>query len=375
MEIKKGVSQMAEYPNVEISYVVPQSGNMYYVMKDGVLANGVIVATLDPKHAIDEVNPCNTVGAFLESGDTLIDFDKEDIKVINDGLLLAVNSNPTSSEVLDAVARSNDETAKEEMLENAKVIEAKIMEEMGEGEIIFSDPFKEVSIYATDSYNNKLGIDCSIVGKNENGLYLHTNDVDSETVQIQIQNTEAVNEETTIPEIDETSAEDNSNVDDIPEEGTEEADGFDISEEELSNMSFDNNEATTEEEPVEEETTEEEQIEEKSDEEEQETEQEESEEVEEKENEVFDNAIELINKYMDEANKLNARIKELEEKEKEQQELIESQEKTIEEQKDAIKNNEEKIAEQEKILNEQEVKKDELNSLLSKANEVLENIK
>ena len=41
--------------------------------------------------------------------------------------------------------------------------------------------------------------------------------------------------------------------------------------------------------------------------------------------------------------------------------------------KDAIKNNEEKIAEQEKILNEQEVKKDELNSLLSKANEVLEN--
>ena len=37
MEIKKGISQMAEYPNVEINYVVPADGKMYYVLKNGEL--------------------------------------------------------------------------------------------------------------------------------------------------------------------------------------------------------------------------------------------------------------------------------------------------------------------------------------------------
>ena len=54
MEIKKGISQMAEYPNVEINYVMSRDGRMYYVLKDGILENGCIIATLDPKYAIDE---------------------------------------------------------------------------------------------------------------------------------------------------------------------------------------------------------------------------------------------------------------------------------------------------------------------------------
>ena len=61
MEIKKGISQMSEYPNVQINYVVPKTGNMYYVLKDGVLDNGCVIATLDPKHAIDEANVCKSV--------------------------------------------------------------------------------------------------------------------------------------------------------------------------------------------------------------------------------------------------------------------------------------------------------------------------
>ena len=80
MEIKKGISQMAEYPNVVINYVVPKSGNMHYVLKDGILDNGVIIATLDPRHAIDEANPCQNIGVFSAFGDILVDFNKKDIK-------------------------------------------------------------------------------------------------------------------------------------------------------------------------------------------------------------------------------------------------------------------------------------------------------
>ena len=172
MEIKKGISQMAEYPNVEINYVVPKSGNMHYVLRDGILDNGVIIATLDPRHAIDEANPCQNVGVFSANGDILVDFNKKDIKRITDDLLLVVNSVPTTSEI----ASLGDMTAEA----NRNLIVQMMMQEMGPtGEMIFEDPYSEANVYATDSYNNKLGLDCSFIGKNNEGLYFHTNDVNS----------------------------------------------------------------------------------------------------------------------------------------------------------------------------------------------------
>ena len=172
MEIKKGISQMAEYPNVVINYVVPKSGNMHYVLKDGILDNGVIIATLDPRHAIDEANPCQNIGVFSAFGDILVDFNKKDIKRITDDLLLVVNSVPTTSEV----ASFGDEKAEE----NRNLIVQMMMQEMGPtGEMIFEDPYSEANVYATDSYNNKLGLDCSFIGKNNEGLFFHTNDVNS----------------------------------------------------------------------------------------------------------------------------------------------------------------------------------------------------
>ena len=80
MEIKKGISQMAEYPNMEINYVVPSDGKMYYVLKDGELKNGSIIATLDPKRAVDEKVLCDSIGVFKEDCSVLIDFNKKDIK-------------------------------------------------------------------------------------------------------------------------------------------------------------------------------------------------------------------------------------------------------------------------------------------------------
>lgn len=179
MEIKKGISQMAEYPNVEINYVVPRSGNMHYVLKDGILDNGVIIATLDPRHAIDENNPCQNIGVFSAVGDILVDFNKKDIKRITDKLLLVVNSIPTTN----LIASVNDATAES----NRELIIQKMMEEMGPtGEIIFDDPYSEANVYSTDSYNNKLGLDCSFIGKNNKGLYFHTNDIDSSSKFVKV---------------------------------------------------------------------------------------------------------------------------------------------------------------------------------------------
>ena len=46
MEIKKGISQMPEFLNQEINYVVPSDGKMYYVLKDGILED-ILSTTLN----------------------------------------------------------------------------------------------------------------------------------------------------------------------------------------------------------------------------------------------------------------------------------------------------------------------------------------
>ena len=337
MEIKKGISQMEEYPNVEINYVVPKDGNMYYVLKDGQLQNGAIIATLDPKYAIDENNETDSVGVFSESGDVLIDFDKEKIEKVNDELLLVVNSHPVTEEVNSAILRK--ETEDDSVQANNKNVEQKLLEEMGPtGKIIFSNPYKEANVYAIDSYNNKLGLDCSVIGKNDTGLYFHTNDITTETKVIKLANPS----------------------ENIAEEEIKLEDGFKISDEELNNISFEdvdkmineNNDNKLEESSTnDEEVVEDSILESKSSEEA----------LSSTEDKVLDNAIELINKYMEEINKLNQRIKELEDIQTKQEQLIKEQE--------------EKMRENEERLSKEENKKDELNNLLSKANEVLENIK
>ena len=379
MEIKRGISQMAEYPNVEINYVVPKSGNMYYLLKNGELSNGVIIATLDPRHAIDEANESNTVGAFSENGDTLIDFDKKKITVINDDLLLAVNSKPVSDEVIDALSKQNDEISKTAIMDNAKQIEENLKNEMGDdGEIIFSDPFSEVNVYMTDSYNNKLGLDCSFVGKDKEGLYFHTNEVNSDTKIVKYDFSssddadEVKTEEVPVEDVNEMvdssndsnedSTEETDNVEEVNEATTDElkldisspvVDGFEVSEDELNNISLEEVKGMVNEMP---EVTEEENNEEK---EEQSSEDEDvTEEIE--DDQVVDNAIEVLNKMIKETNKLNEKIKELED--------------IIDEQKDELSKKSKEIENKNKIIETQEKKFNELNNVLNKANQVLENI-
>ena len=404
MEIKKGISQMAEYPNVEINYVMSNDGRMYYVLKDGILANGCIIATLDPKYAIDEANPSTSVGVFSATGDVLVDFDKKSIKAISDDLVLAVNSKLNTPEVIGVAGREDDPMTSNTVNASKTVIINKLKEEMGpNGELLFEDPYSEANIYRIDTYNDKLGNDSSFIGKSEKGLFFHTNDAKSTTQIVEIDDFKS-DENVVIENAsdDSTSGDLNLDIDSdllsgfsIPDEDLEkvavesetEEDNNMVSSEEVAEEVEDNQQNDTVE-TVEEKTTEkdntDDEVDTKEDDssnsDEESPEQEDDEvsnandlDIEQKDinlnidddnndyreemndvvtndessdNEVLDNAISVINKMIKETNKLKDKIKELEEE----------------------------LEEKEKIIKESESKKDELNEILDKANEVLDEI-
>lgn len=405
MEIKKGISQMAEYPNVEINYVMSNDGRMYYVLKDGILANGCIIATLDPKYAIDEANPSTSVGVFSATGEVLVDFDKKSIKAITDDLVLAVNSKLNTPEVIGVAGREDDPMTSNTVNASKTVIINKLKEEMGpNGELLFEDPYSEANIYRIDTYNDKLGNDSSFIGKSEKGLFFHTNDAKSTTQIVEIDDFKS-DENVVIENAsdDSTSGDLNLDID------SDLLSGFSIPDEDLEKVAVDsetdedNNMVSSEEvaeeveedkqqddivETVEENTTEndnsDDEVDTKEDDssnsDEESPEQEDDEvsdandlDIEQKDinlnidddnndyreemddvvtndessdNEVLDNAISVINKMIKETNKLKDKIKELEEE----------------------------LEEKEKIIKESESKKDELNEILDKANEVLDEI-
>lgn len=404
MEIKKGISQMAEYPNVEINYVMSNDGRMYYVLKDGILANGCIIATLDPKYAIDEANPSTSVGVFSATGEVLVDFDKKSIKAITDDLVLAVNSKLSTPEVIGVAGREDDPMTSNTVNASKTVIINKLKEEMGpNGELLFEDPYSEANIYRIDTYNDKLGNDSSFIGKSEKGLFFHTNDAKSTTQIVEIDDFKS-DENVVIENAsdDSTSGDLNLDIDSdllsgfsIPDEDLEkvavdsetEEDNNMVSSEEVAEEVEDNQQNDTVE-TVEENTTEkdnsDDEVDTKEDDssnsDEESPEQEDDEvsdandlDIEQKDinlnidddnndyreemndvvtndessdNEVLDNAISVINKMIKETNKLKDKIKELEEE----------------------------LEEKEKIIKESESKKDELNEILDKANEVLDEI-
>lgn len=349
MEIKKGISQMSEYPNMEINYVVPSDGKMYYVLKDGELKNGAIIATLDPKRAVDENVLCDSIGVFKEDGSVLIDFNKKDIKIVTDELLLVVSGNPISKEVINAQASRNDVTVNSTLKENQVSIVDMMMKEMGiTGSMIFSDPFEEANIYKIDSYNNKVGIDCSFIGKSDKELFFHTNDINTQSTKINYTEVDSVVQENKPPTIDSMSVM-NNEIESIDQNelkldiSSDILDGFQKSEEEkpqteelidnVNNKIASTNEIEEEKQDAElmnvdstltvEEST-----------------------VSEDKDQVLDNAIAVMKKMIGETNKLNEKIERLEKE----------------------------LEEKNKQLEAQESKKNELSSLLTEANEVLENI-
>ena len=299
------------------------------------LKNGAVIATLDPKRAIDSSISCDNIGVFKEDGSILIDFDKKDIKKITDDLLLVVNSKPISNEVIEAVEKENDESNKALLQDSTTAIIDKLIEEMGiTGEILFSDAYSEANVYKTDSYNNKVGMDSSFIGKNKENLYFHTNLVNADTKVIKYvseKNNDSFDLGNNIPKVED----DIENIEpqelklDISKDILE---GFKPLEE--NSISKDKEKEVNEESTVNTSMPSENEVDNSDN-----TDSESS-------DEVLDNAIETIKKMIEETNKLNEKIASLEKE----------------------------LEEKNKMIDEQESKKNTLNSLLNEANEVLENI-
>ena len=374
MTIKKGISQMAEYPNVEINYVVSKDGNMYYVLKNGELSNGSIIATLDPKRAIDENVVCDSIGVFNADGDILIDFNKKEIRKINDDFLLVVNALPKSELVVNALKNENDEISKTMMKDNSATIVDKMMIEMGiTGEILFSDAYSEANVYKTDSVNHKVGPDCSFIGKNDTNFYFHTNDSTQETIVIGLNGEarEQVEKGFEMPDIPINEIIDSSMkinpeetfYNDISVENVNSTDlQLDINQNILDGFKPIESEINVKNEIGLSETQEVDNGNEKTDltidlattESTDETSDVNT------NDEVLDNAIEVVKKMIEETSNLKEKILELEEKNNKLNEKI--------------SNLEEELDSKNKIIISQQSKKHELNDLLEEANEVLENI-
>lgn len=416
MEIKKGISQMAEYPNVEINYVMSNDGRMYYVLKEGVLANGCIIATLDPKYAIDEANPSTSVGVFSATGDVLVDFDKKSIKAISDDLVLAVNSKLNTPEVIGVAGREDDPMTSNTVNASKTVIINKLKEEMGpNGELLFEDPYSEANIYRIDTYNDKLGNDSSFIGKSEKGLFFHTNDAKSTTQIVEIDDFKS-DENIVIEDADDTDDNNISSGDLNLDIDSDLLSGFSIPEEDLEKVSVeeekteDNNVVSSEEvaEEVEDDAespdtdkdvaekeivTEDDNSNDESSDDEVDTKEDDSsnsdEESPEQEDDEVSNANDLdieqkdINLNIDDDNndyreEMNDVVTNDESSDNEVLDnaisVINKMIKETNKLKDKIKELEEELEEKEKIIKESESKKDELNEILDKANEVLDEI-
>lgn len=412
MEIKKGISQMAEYPNVEINYVMSNDGRMYYVLKEGVLANGCIIATLDPKYAIDEANPSTSVGVFSATGEVLVDFDKKSIKAISDDLVLAVNSKLNTPEVIGVAGREDDPMTSNTVNASKTVIINKLKEEMGpNGELLFEDPYSEANIYRIDTYNNKLGSDSSFIGKSEKGLFFHTNDAKSTTQIVEIDDFKS-DENVVIENAsdDSTSGDLNLDIDSdllsgfsIPDEDlekvavdseTEEDNNMVSSEEVAEEVEDDSESPDTDKDVAEKEiVTEDDNSNDESSDDEVDTKEDDSSNSDEESPEQEDDEVSDANDLDIEQKDINLNIDDDNNDYREEMDDVVTNDESSDNEvldnaisvinkmiketnklKDKIKELEEELEEKEKIIKESESKKDELNEILDKANEVLDEI-
>lgn len=416
MEIKKGISQMAEYPNVEINYVMSNDGRMYYVLKEGVLANGCIIATLDPKYAIDEANPSTSVGVFSATGEVLVDFDKKSIKAISDDLVLAVNSKLNTPEVIGVAGREDDPMTSNTVNASKTVIINKLKEEMGpNGELLFEDPYSEANVYRIDTYNNKLGSDSSFIGKSEKGLFFHTNDAKSTTQIVEIDDFKS-DENVVIEDANDTDDNNISSGDLNLDIDSDLLSGFSIPEEDLEKVSVeeekhdDDNVVSSEEvaEEVEDDSespdtdkdvaekeivTEDDNSNDESSDDEVDTKEDDSSNSDEESPEQEDDEVSDANDLDIEQKDINLNIDDDNNDYREEMDDVVTNDESSDNEvldnaisvinkmiketnklKDKIKELEEELEEKEKIIKESESKKDELNEILDKANEVLDEI-
>ncbi|MBR2679017.1 MAG: hypothetical protein IKE63_06330 [Bacilli bacterium] len=203
-----------------VYYDVLETGKKYFFLDEGKerLNNGNVIATTSLKVAINASTPEETVeiGVISPEGVEVIPFNHRKIKKVDDNTLLAEISTPVSENVIKAAADRNQPQEATRLVGAANTIKEKINNSMGpEGSFIFNDLFSEATIYDIDGNNLVDGQYFSFIGKNNDSLFLSTNDPEFEPISIELKKEEvmpeaAVTEGVVTPEVAPATNEENN---------------------------------------------------------------------------------------------------------------------------------------------------------------------
>lgn len=158
-----------------------ETKNVYYLLNDKKLDNGLYIASTELKEAIDPQILRTHLGVINQKGDIIIPFTNKSIKIIEDKYLLVVRSEAKTKSVLDAIASRNDPTAAEKMVNANASIKDKLNKVMsgqgieGSGKFILNDLLSEGTVYSLDGKNIFDNQYYSFIGMTNDSFYCNTN--------------------------------------------------------------------------------------------------------------------------------------------------------------------------------------------------------
>ena len=184
MQVQKGLVKYKDRSDIICTYGTTDDGKTYYFLDGEKLSNGYIIASSTLVEAIDPLVVASSIGVLDENGKIIVPFNNKSIKSINDRFLLVEVSQPTTQSVLDSINLRKDPLAATKLVTTSATIKEKIYTKMGTGgRFVFNDQFSEAMLCDLEG-KNLFGDDkFSFIGVGENTIYLSKNTVDSPIVE------------------------------------------------------------------------------------------------------------------------------------------------------------------------------------------------
>ena len=172
MEIKKGISQMPEFLNQEINYVVPSDGKMYYVLKDGILED--VFNNLQENGILTEnglISICAKHNIYLMNSDNIESNNEEQTEIRK--VLKVINSSYRICKVNFVWQKKMDEV-KSNMSEQLKSVKSAIEDITGDmTHKVEEDKFADKKQQIIDELKNKnIQLQDINIKQEESGRYI-----------------------------------------------------------------------------------------------------------------------------------------------------------------------------------------------------------
>ena len=168
-------------PDLFCDYVtVTENGQkiLYYLLNDEKVeeGHGVYIVSTNLKEAIDASIPSRShIGIIDKDAKIIAPCENSKVKVVDGKYILVVRAEPVSQSVKDAVAKRNDPSAAEKMVNAAATIKEKVNKAMGDGKFILNSLVSEGTVYSIDGKNVFGDNYYSFIGMNASSFYCATN--------------------------------------------------------------------------------------------------------------------------------------------------------------------------------------------------------